>query len=313
LEEQQVEFFGLRLPEEQTKREIAAATNFWLSPVYLQKMVSLYLQNMCGQDQEYILGEKPLKTLRMSQDARNCLLKDFQRLSTQNTPIYREWENWLKGSDPHLKITFDSDCAMQHSEASFISPLHPLVKQAAMFFNSGQKIVTKLRVTSEAIPAGRYEFAIYQWRFMGIREDLLLKPVMSDNAVAEQLAGLLEHAVDHSVDIHGEKVDAMIWEGLDKWHYDLWKNAKAEHCQKNQELTAYRKESLTTSHKARIALLQEQFDQAKNEKIKKMRQSQINSAESDYHRRIQELDIAVERADIIADPVAYGVLIVEEE
>ena len=39
-----------------------------------------------------------------------------------------------------------------------------------------------------------------------------------------------------------------------------------------------------------------------------MRQSQIATAEADYARRIQELDIAMERADLIAEPVAYGIL-----
>ena len=39
-----------------------------------------------------------------------------------------------------------------------------------------------------------------------------------------------------------------------------------------------------------------------------MRQSQISAAEADYARHIQDLDIAMERADVIAEPVAYGVI-----
>jgi hypothetical protein len=34
----------------------------------------------------------------------------------------------------------------------------------------------------------------------------------------------------------------------------------------------------------------------------------VKPAEADYARRIQELDIAMERADITAQPVAYGVI-----
>ena len=60
--------------------------------------------------------------------------------------------------------------------------------------------------------------------------------------------------------------------------------------------------------RARIALLEEQLSQATNEKIQKMRRSQIAAAEADYARRIQEMDIALERADIVAGPVAYGVI-----
>ncbi len=43
-----------------------------------------------------------------------------------------------------------------------------------------------------------------------------------------------------------------------------------------------------------------------------MRRSQIETAEADYERRVQELEKAVEKVDIIADPVAYGVLTIEE-
>jgi hypothetical protein len=58
-------------------------------------------------------------------------------------------------------------------------------------------------------------------------------------------------------------------------------------------------------------LLKDQLNQATDEKISRMRQSQIDSAEADYARRIQELDIAMERADITAQPVAYGVIHVD--
>jgi hypothetical protein len=42
-----------------------------------------------------------------------------------------------------------------------------------------------------------------------------------------------------------------------------------------------------------------------------MRRSQIANAEADYARRIEELDMAVEKADVTAQAVACGVLIIE--
>jgi ATP-dependent helicase HepA len=39
-----------------------------------------------------------------------------------------------------------------------------------------------------------------------------------------------------------------------------------------------------------------------------MRQSQIAVAEADYARHIQDLDIAMERADVTAEEVAYGII-----
>ena len=74
----------------------------------------------------------------------------------------------------------------------------------------------------------------------------------------------------------------------------------------------YWSERRSTSHKARVVLLEEQLEQADNEKIRRTRLSQIDRAQTDYARRIQELDTAMERADILAEPVAYGILTIEE-
>jgi superfamily II DNA or RNA helicase len=311
LEQRQLELFGIRLPEDQMKKDIEEASSFWLSPVSICKLVTLYLQRTCGREQDFILGEKPLKTLRLSQDARSILLRDFQQLPRQNTTAYREWENWLKGGNPHMLVTFESDCAMQHLEAAFIMPLHPLVKQAAMSFDTRQRVITILKVQANEIPAGRYEFAIYQWRFHGIREDLVLRPIASSEAVTAHLGRLLEKAVDATANDPGDG-GSPVWDELDTQHYKLWSEARANHRQRTQELAEYRRESLSTSHRARLALLEEQLKQAGNEKIQKMRQSQIAAAEADYGRRIQDLDIAMERTDITAGPVAYGVLIIED-
>ena len=309
LEQKQMELFGIRLPEDQMKKEIEDASSFWLSPTSLQRLVALYLQRKCGEAHAFILGERPLKTLRLSQDARNILLRDFRQLPRQNTTAYRDWENWLKGGEPHLSITFESDCATQHPEAAFVMPLHPFVKQAAKSFDTKERVIVSLKAQANEVPAGRYEFAIYQWRFQGIRDDLMLKPIASSEAVTPHLSHLLEKAVD--ADNQNES-NATVWDELDAHHYKLWSEERTDHQRRNQELAKYRKESLSTSHQARMALLIEQLAQANDEKIQRMRQSQIKSATADYNRRIQELDKALDKADVIAEPVAYGTLIIEE-
>ena len=252
LEQKQMELFGIRLPEDQMKKEIQDASSFWLSPLSLHRLVTLYLQNKCGKEHVFILGEKPLKTLRLSQDARSLLLRDFQQLPRQNTTAYREWENWLKGGNPLLPVTFESDCAMQHPKAAFVMPLHPLVKQAAMSFDAKQRVITTLKARTSEVPEGRYEFAIYQWRFHGIREDLVLKPIASSEAVTPYLGRLLEKTEDAD----GQKrSNSAVWDELDAHHYKLWSEARAKHRQETQELAAYRRESLSTSHRRALRFL----------------------------------------------------------
>lgn len=102
--------------------------------------------------------------------------------------------------------------------------------------------------------------------------------------------------------------DHATWNELDSLHYSQWSQSREQHVHRTQELAQYRRESLSSSHKARMALLTEQLVQASDEKIQRMRQSQIDAAEADYARRVQEIDIAAERADVTAQPVAYGVI-----
>ena len=143
-----------------------------------------------------ILGDKPLKTLRLSQKARKKLLDDFNKLTKQKNSFYTEWERWLKGSNQHLTVTFDAEYASQHPDAAFIMPLHPLVRQAANAFYTTKKVITAFKVKEQSIAPGRYLFAIYQWRYLGLKDDLILQPVADSPLIASQLFKLLEKAED---------------------------------------------------------------------------------------------------------------------
>ncbi|NNM84890.1 MAG: DEAD/DEAH box helicase [Phycisphaerales bacterium] len=309
LEQRQMELFGVDLPAARMRKEIEDASSCWLAPKAILRLVTHYLRRISGKEQDVILGDKPLKTLRLSQDARNCVLRDFQRLERQNSSTWRQWENWLKGSDPHLAITFESAGAMEHPQAAFIMPLHPLVKQAAQLFDTAQYISTTLSVRSDAVAAGRYPFAIYQWQFHGIRNDMILQPIAESEMLAAHLGRLLETATDAASDDTGN-IDAAAQQRLDNQHDRLWSEARQKHRQRTRDLAAYRRESLSTSHRSRIALLNGQLKIASNDKIQKMRRSQLAAAEADFNRRVSDLERATGRADIIAGPVAYGVLVI---
>ena len=305
LEAQQLDLFGLRFPEDKMEKEVEDASSFWLSPASIQRLVTRYLHQKIGTDQEFILGEKSLRTLRLSEDARNTLLGDFQQFSREKTRVYREWEKWLKGSDQHLSITFEADCATQHPEAVFIMPTHPLVKQAANALNAEQEAVTTLKVRTNKIPPGRYEFAIYQWRFLGIREHLVLKPIALSEVLTPHLNDLLERAEDGDTQ---ENQTPMQKDALEKTHQHLWAEARDKHRERTRALANHRRESLSTSHQKRVTLLKEKIAQVTDPRIQLMRQSELAKAETDYRRRIQEFEAAMAQADITAEPVAYGVL-----
>lgn len=310
LEEKQMELIGIRLPQDLMKKEIADASSFWLSPDSLQGLVTHYLKQACGKEQEFILGEKPLKTLRLSHELRLIILKDFQKLPKQSSSTNHEWEKWLKGTDPHLSITFEADCASENPQASLISPVHPLIKQAANYIDDNEKNLTVLQVSDSEIPAGQYQFIVYGWQFKGVRDDLVFHPITSSRLVTKRLVHLLQYA-EQAPAGSGIDLKAQNWDELKKQHHSDWNSARDSYQQYTRRLADYRKASLETSQKARLSMLNEQITRVMNEKIRKMRESEKTSAISGFEARIKELEDAVVKADIIAEPVAFGILIVE--
>ena len=310
LEERQHEFFGLRLPDLQSQTDIDEATSYWLSPLAVQNLVEQYLKQVSGKQQDQILGEKSLKTLRLSQEARERLLQDLRALPRKRAFAHRKWEEWLKGSDPHLTITFESSCAVDHPEADLIMPVHPLVQQAANAVQFDSPLLTRCDVLDDALPAGEHPFAIYQWQFKGIREDVQLRAVSTSSQLTEGIMKVMSNCKPSVNECQGELSDSFR-ETLEENHYPVWQTARNQHRERVLQLAEFRKHSLKASHEARMALLGEQLEQATEEKIRRMRQAQLANAEADYNRRMQELDDAATRADIRVKLVAYGILRVQ--
>jgi ATP-dependent helicase HepA len=309
LEERQRDLFGLRLPAELLEREIQSVTSFWLSPWALQNMIQYYFEQKCGAEQTYILGEKPQKRLRLSQEARNIALSHLQQLPRQNSPVFREWEKWLKGTSPHLPVTFDAACAADKREITFLNAIHPLAQQAAQYFQKNEILYTAFAIEDASLTAGIYHFGIWLWQNFGLRDEVSLQPICTEQVITERFLEILEHATP----IHPGEIqlpDQAVFDQLEVYHHSLWNHALTDHREYNAQLVQYRKESLKTSHRAQLAQLQSQLEQAIEDNIRRMRFAQIANAKADFERRMDELDKATKRADIITEPVAFGIIVV---
>jgi len=305
LEDREHELFGLKLPKLAIDSDVRQSESFWLSPPSIERFVSHYLAKRCGR-QDLILGDKPLKTLRLSQEARSLLLEDFRPLKLQKAPGNRLWEKWLKGSEQHCSITFDSECAADNREAHFIMPLHPLVKQAAFSLNSTSPVYTSFHVSSSELQPGQYPFAVYAWEYKGIRPELRLVPVCENADLREDLFALLETGI--GLPAARPLCAEQNLKDLDQIHHCIWEDAVSEHAAKTREICSFRKESLETSHRARVHAIADQLERATNEKIRRMKEAQIQNAQTEYERKLSQLDEAAQTADIHARPVLFGVL-----
>jgi len=310
LESKQSELFGLNVPSRSWRDDIAAAETYWLSPVAIQRCVTNYLVARLGNDGEYFLGEKPLKTLRLSQEARSRLLEDYKQLARSIDPVAREWEKWLKGVQPLMPVTFDQDAAADNPKAVHLTVVHPLVRQAAGFFDFGQPKYCSLVAQSNAIQPGTYHFALYRWTMHGIRLDESLVAIADDPQLEAGLLDLLQFASDAET---AALPNAAACDGLDVRHHAKWSEAQANHTAQNRELAEHRVQSLTASHRARCKSIEDQVARATNEKIRLMKQSELARANTDFNRRIEELSLAAETGDIRTAPAIFGTIVVIRE
>ena len=305
LEEKQAELFGLTVPNQSWREEIAEAESFWLSPEALQRSVTAYLSGVAETDGGFLLGDKPLKTLRLSQKIRARLLDDFRSQPRSTDPVARQWEKWLRGADPLLQVTFDQESAAAEPKAVYLHVLHPLVRQAARHLERFEAVRVSLTASCEAVPAGEYPFALYQWRRVGIRSDDTLVAVASDPKLDGDVMSLLETAADGPA---ATPPDEAAIGRLDKRHHGEWRSARANHMAENRELVQHRRQSLSTSHRARCKLLEDQIGSATNEKIRRMKEGELARANYDYEHRVAELERLAESADIHATLVVEGML-----
>ena len=304
LEDREHELFGIQFPKKQSDDDIKNSESYWLTSAALKRFVNQYIVSLVGPG-DYILGDKAKKTLRLSQDARTALLADYRKLPSQKTPIFRSWEKWLKGTEQHCSITFESECAADNRDIFFVMPLHPLVLQAAAFLESPEPVYVAFTVTDSDSFSGTFNFAIYAWEYKGVRPEIKLIPVCDDK-VRDNFFDNLESGVALDFDdIMPSESDFRV---LDKIHHGLWQQEKEAHQKQTKEICSYRFESLQTSNRGRVNVVTDQLTSATNDKIRKMRQAQLNNIQNEYERDLAEIKKAEDGADIHSRPIVFGVL-----
>ena len=134
---------------------------------------------------------------------------------------------------------------------------------------------------------------------------------MSSNvALNEILFELLKESNNFESEV---RTDLNIWEDVETVHHDIWERELREHKEKTAEMILYKEASLKTSHTARMSTLQEQLQGSKDKNYRIMTEGKIRIAMEDYELHMEQLQQARDKADILFELLAYGMLIVESE
>ncbi|MCD8307151.1 MAG: SNF2-related protein [Clostridia bacterium] len=307
LEEEKRAFFGLDLSEEQMRKEMEDATNIHLSSRAIERLAAIYLDSRLGTGTQCILGEGIRRTLRLGQDAKQVLYADFNRLEqpVPASPVYKAWKEYLNGTDPYLKITFNGEYATQHPDVTFIMPAHPLVRQAMRIF-AEDPVECSLAVKTDAIPAGDYPFIVYEWKYTGTRPNNELVVISNASLSSREMLGLIYDSAD--TDIRPEK-NAL--ESLEQKHYKLWKQEKSRYLEECSQTIRAKTESLLFSQQGQLNALEAQLKKVTEERILRMRRKQLDNMEHSFRAKASSLATEIKRCDINSEKLAYGNLHVE--
>ena len=305
-EAQQSALFGIDLPSQQRfAEEVENASSYWLEPSAMNNLLEKYLTSLNGS--AAILGENPLKTLRTNQEIRNQLLRDVRQLSGKSSAVGRDWERWLKGSDPHLAITFDGQCANDNRNAQLLTPVHPLIRQAANAIDSVGNVEVHLCATDPVLPEGVHSFAVFQWELIGLRRDLDIRAIAKNEAVDAKLLDLLQKATDCE-GAEARQLSGSDIEELESRHYQMWKDALSTYRSRIVDLAKFKESSLNASHTGRISMLQDRLASSTEEKIRRMRRAEIDRAVREYNERLADLQRSSEQADITMERIMVGTI-----
>lgn len=303
LEEEEKELFGFDLTEFTTSQEIRQAENPWLSQQCLQRLVENYIKERVGAG-SYIIGEGAMKNLRLSAIARGILRDDLRKLPGGRNALRRSWENYLTGNKPNHSLTFDSEAAMKDRNSFFITAMHPLAKQAAEFFDEGHTSYLRLFYDTNEIPAGEYVFSVFAWRYVGFNAYTRLITVCENETVAKELPYILEEANNAENKAEGE----YDWTTLEESHVQMWTKEREAHKKNIRTTTAIKLESLANTHRNRERSLEQQIRDAIDENIRRMHQSELETAQEKYERKVAEIQETADRAEIYSTLLVNGVI-----
>ena len=114
---------------------------------------------------------------------------------------------------------------------------------------------------------------------------------------------LIYGASDHNGDPYSASYDE-----LEQLHFVVWKARKEKYLAESQQIIRFKLESLVSSQQGQVRAIQNQLSKTTNERIRVMRQGQLERLEQAFKDKQADLQTEVDRCDIISIKLAVGIL-----
>ena len=220
------------------------------------------------------------------------------------------WTAYLRSDKPVLPVTFDSVCAKDNRNAAFLTQMHPLVIQAAAYESNELPCEVGVTISTDELPAGDYEFLIYVWKYVGLKPDIRLIAVSDNEIVQKNILNYVQYSSEYEYE---DAQHTAVWDAMDRLHYEKWQAEKAVYTSDIKNECEYRLDQLRHSFHQREAVYRTMISNAEDERIIRMRQSQLDKLVADFEQQKKRLDETVQRVDIRTNLQVKGILHVEEQ
>lgn len=202
-------------------------------------------------------------------------------------------------------LTFTTETASKEHRAFFITPMHPLVKQAAKHYASSHVDHIHLKYYTADLPEGNFPFSIYAWNYVGLNPAFKVMPVCDNDLLANELQDILQDAESVTTGVAVEK-DA--WKALEGKHVAIWQREKQKYLDDVRNTANYKLESISSNYRNRKRSLEQKIRDAFEEKIRRMYQSELNTATENYQSKVDQINDRAARADIHTSLIANGIV-----
>jgi len=269
------------------------ADNPWLSANSVRRLIEGYVEKSLNDGKKHFEGN----VLRLSADAKILLKSDYSKSGLKD----KMWNGYLKSDKSVCRITFEQDEALDNPKYLFINPLHPLTRQAAMYFANVGEMRIAISANNNDLPSGEYVFSLYSWEYTGERPLVKIVPVCNDELIRSELQNLIQSAIQVQLDL-SEYNDLL--ESLEIKHSKLWEEALSIYKEETRNLCNYKIESLTQSYNQRLKI-------AETRAIENIREGEIANLKADYNARVERLCDTAKKADIHFSLLVNGVIIIK--
>ncbi len=311
---------GLLGVEQSFTEDIAAleSAGRFVSPADLAQMISRFVKTSDLGGALTASRRHSRHRLRLNADARETVASSLSSQGHINRAD-KHFRNWLRQSEPTIEVTFDRETALAERALPFITPVHPLAKVAVDHWRQADTpLVACLALTASDIPPSVYLVALELWETIAARREHRVQVFawdMGHSRITSALDGittrLAESREPHNLDLPaGLDFDKALRE-IDEYANATRLSELRALQQTNDELLDLRHSSQAAYFDNRLARLGQVIQQAREPRIRAMRQAEKARIEHDKHKKLADIE-QLRDCEIVTDRIALALLWVEE-